>query len=185
MARSGKRRRATTDRVQSYARDSRGRRSTSSEVEEQQTPSPKRRRTAIEVVEDLKDREIQDTLGKSPTAPVAFGSYGRLRQSTLLQRYVPGRFAGNNTPSLSSDDESESTKTDSDAEEDARIERSMGVIRKKTATRGTEGGTKYHCDVCSVDVTSTVGRLPDNPLLAPTTTHANIAVVLGADIMCP
>ncbi|KAK2791403.1 Transcriptional adapter ada2 [Onygenales sp. PD_10] len=32
----------------------------------------------------------------------------------------------------------------------------MGVIRKKTATRGTEGGTKYHCDVCSVDVTSTV-----------------------------
>ncbi|KAL2217939.1 putative SAGA complex subunit [Thermoascus aurantiacus ATCC 26904] len=33
----------------------------------------------------------------------------------------------------------------------------MGVIRKKTsATRGTEGGTKYHCDVCSVDITSTV-----------------------------
>ncbi|KAK2746642.1 Transcriptional adapter ada2 [Myotisia sp. PD_48] len=32
----------------------------------------------------------------------------------------------------------------------------MGVIRKKTATRGTDGGTKYHCDVCSVDVTSTV-----------------------------
>ncbi|PGH27048.1 hypothetical protein AJ80_01233 [Polytolypa hystricis UAMH7299] len=32
----------------------------------------------------------------------------------------------------------------------------MGVIRKKTAARGTEGGTKYHCDVCSVDVTSTV-----------------------------
>ncbi|KAL5043856.1 hypothetical protein BDW71DRAFT_187157 [Aspergillus fruticulosus] len=32
----------------------------------------------------------------------------------------------------------------------------MGVIRKKTATRGTEAGTKYHCDVCSVDVTSTV-----------------------------
>ncbi|OJD15567.1 hypothetical protein AJ78_04190 [Emergomyces pasteurianus Ep9510] len=32
----------------------------------------------------------------------------------------------------------------------------MGVIRKKTAARGTDGGTKYHCDVCSVDVTSTV-----------------------------
>ncbi|RAO70160.1 uncharacterized protein BHQ10_006172 [Talaromyces amestolkiae] len=32
----------------------------------------------------------------------------------------------------------------------------MGVIRKKTATRGTDGGTKYHCDVCSVDITSTV-----------------------------
>ena len=46
--------------------------------------------------------------------------------------------------------------TDSEAAEDERIERSMGVIRKKTATRGTEGGTKYHCDVCSIDVTSTV-----------------------------
>lgn len=34
----------------------------------------------------------------------------------------------------------------------------MGVIRKKTATRGTEGGTKYHCDVCSVDITSTVSH---------------------------
>jgi len=32
----------------------------------------------------------------------------------------------------------------------------MGVIRKKTASRGTEAGTKFHCDVCSVDVTSTV-----------------------------
>lgn len=32
----------------------------------------------------------------------------------------------------------------------------MGVIRKKTASRGTEAGTKVHCDVCSVDVTSTV-----------------------------
>ncbi|KAM5432405.1 Transcriptional adapter ada2 [Microsporum ferrugineum] len=32
----------------------------------------------------------------------------------------------------------------------------MGVIRKKTAARGTDGGTKYHCDVCSIDITSTV-----------------------------
>ena len=46
--------------------------------------------------------------------------------------------------------------TDSEAAENERIERSMGVIRKKTAGRGTEGGTKYHCDVCSVDITSTV-----------------------------
>lgn len=34
----------------------------------------------------------------------------------------------------------------------------MGVIRKKTASRGTEAGTKFHCDVCSIDVTSTVSR---------------------------
>ena len=32
----------------------------------------------------------------------------------------------------------------------------MGVIRKKTVTRGTEGGLKYICDVCSADITSTV-----------------------------
>ncbi|EFQ36578.1 hypothetical protein CGRA01v4_08457 [Colletotrichum graminicola] len=32
----------------------------------------------------------------------------------------------------------------------------MGVIRKKTVTRGGEGGVKYHCDICSVDITSTV-----------------------------
>ncbi|KAI9678254.1 MAG: Transcriptional adapter ada2 [Caeruleum heppii] len=32
----------------------------------------------------------------------------------------------------------------------------MGVIKKKIATRGTEGGVKYVCDVCSGDITSTV-----------------------------
>jgi len=32
----------------------------------------------------------------------------------------------------------------------------MGVIRKKTAARGAEGGVKYVCDFCSADITSTV-----------------------------
>ncbi|KAK3378810.1 hypothetical protein B0T24DRAFT_716514 [Lasiosphaeria ovina] len=32
----------------------------------------------------------------------------------------------------------------------------MGVIRKKTAARGGEGGVKYVCDICSNDITSTV-----------------------------
>ncbi|KAF2475735.1 transcriptional adaptor 2 [Lindgomyces ingoldianus] len=32
----------------------------------------------------------------------------------------------------------------------------MGLIRKKTASRGTEGGVKYVCDVCLSDITSTV-----------------------------
>jgi transcriptional adapter 2-alpha len=49
-----------------------------------------------------------------------------------------------------------SEEDDSDAEEDARIERSMGVIRKNAASRGSDGGTKYHCDVCSIDITATV-----------------------------
>lgn len=34
----------------------------------------------------------------------------------------------------------------------------MGVIRKKTAVRGGEGGVKYVCDVCSADITSTVSH---------------------------
>lgn len=41
----------------------------------------------------------------------------------------------------------------------------MGVIKKKTGTRGTEGGIKYVCDVCSSDITSTVGGPPPNPML--------------------
>lgn len=35
----------------------------------------------------------------------------------------------------------------------------MGVIRKKTITRGGEGGVKYVCDVCSSDITSTVSPI--------------------------
>ncbi|KAJ5607951.1 SAGA complex subunit (Ada2) [Penicillium hordei] len=42
----------------------------------------------------------------------------------------------------------------------------MGVIRKKTASRGTEAGTKFHCDVCSIDVTSTV-RISCSHLTCP------------------
>lgn len=49
--------------------------------------------------------------------------------------------------------------TDQGRVEDETEPQPMGVIRKKTASRGTEAGTKYHCDICSVDVTSTV-RLP-------------------------
>jgi transcriptional adapter 2-alpha len=39
----------------------------------------------------------------------------------------------------------------------------MGVIKKKTGTRGTEGGIKYVCDVCSSDITSTVGSTAAPP----------------------
>ena len=53
--------------------------------------------------------------------------------------------------------------TESDAEEDARIRESMGVIRKNAASRGNDGGTKYHCDVCSIDITSTVRISCANP----------------------
>jgi hypothetical protein len=36
----------------------------------------------------------------------------------------------------------------------------MGLIKKKTAIRGSEGGVKYVCDVCSVDITATVSSIP-------------------------
>jgi transcriptional adapter 2-alpha len=52
-------------------------------------------------------------------------------------------------------------ETDQGTEEDDRNSQSMGVIRKKTASRGTEAGTKYHCDICSADVTSTVWKFFD------------------------
>ncbi|KAF2141455.1 uncharacterized protein K452DRAFT_272327 [Aplosporella prunicola CBS 121167] len=39
----------------------------------------------------------------------------------------------------------------------------MGVIKKKTAVRSTEGGVKYVCDICSVDITSTVRIRCANP----------------------
>jgi transcriptional adapter 2-alpha len=35
----------------------------------------------------------------------------------------------------------------------------MGVIRKKTATRGGEGGVKYVCEICSADITNTVSYI--------------------------
>lgn len=53
--------------------------------------------------------------------------------------------------------------SDSEQEEDERIARSMGVIRKNAASRGGDGGTKYHCDVCTIDITSTVRISCANP----------------------
>lgn len=43
----------------------------------------------------------------------------------------------------------------------------MGVIRKKTITKGTEGGLKYICDVCFGDITSTVSGIPQNQSVLP------------------
>jgi hypothetical protein len=39
----------------------------------------------------------------------------------------------------------------------------MGLIKKKTAIRGTEGGVKYVCDVCSADITATVSAASTPP----------------------
>ena len=43
----------------------------------------------------------------------------------------------------------------------------MGVIRKKTISKGYEGGLKYYCDVCSADITATVST----PLIDSGTMH--------------
>jgi transcriptional adapter 2-alpha len=39
------------------------------------------------------------------------------------------------------------------------------MIKKKTATRGTEGGVKYVCDLCSADITSTVSTASFHALM--------------------
>ncbi|KAK5957039.1 Transcriptional adapter ada2 [Knufia fluminis] len=51
---------------------------------------------------------------------------------------------------------SSESRQSSDAREDGGVKSEMGVIRKAAASRGSDGGTKYHCDVCSIDITSTV-----------------------------
>ena len=89
-----------------------------------------------------------------PIPPVSGSRKAPVRQLRDIRRR-PVRYQEAPTPPELAY-ESYCSSTDSEAEEDARIERSMGVIRKKTAARGTEGGTKYHCDVCGVDITSTV-----------------------------
>lgn len=63
------------------------------------------------------------------------------------------------------------------AQDNLSNEETMGVIRKKTATRVGEGGVKYHCDVCSVDVTSTVGfhQLLGAGQLSPCSASANLS----------
>ncbi|KAI9710244.1 MAG: Transcriptional adapter ada2 [Bogoriella megaspora] len=43
----------------------------------------------------------------------------------------------------------------------------MGMIKKKTAVRGTEGGVKYVCDSCSADITSTVRIRCANTAVCP------------------
>lgn len=76
---------------------------------------------------------------------------GRPRSRRLVRR--PIRYSGFFNTSDEGEEDGRSyldqgwQSTDSEAEEDARIERSMGVIRKNVASRGSEGGTKYHCDV--------------------------------------
>jgi len=49
----------------------------------------------------------------------------------------------------------------------------MGLIKKKTAVRGTEGGVKYVCDVCSVDITATVRDYEGGPSTLPLQAHAH------------
>jgi hypothetical protein len=65
-------------------------------------------------------------------------------------------FNGRATASAQNGDKLDSPKEDEDA--DVEVD-DMGVIRKKTATRGGEGGVKYVCDVCSADITSTVSLI--------------------------
>jgi hypothetical protein len=59
----------------------------------------------------------------------------------------------------------------------------MGVIRKKTATRGGEGGVKYVCDVCSADITSTVRLVADCPYFPLLTLNLHCALTFPPTIL--
>ena len=52
----------------------------------------------------------------------------------------------------------------------------MGVIKKKNSARATEGGVKFICDVCSIDITSTVRntKLSAEAIRAHTTPQVRI-----------
>ena len=111
------------------------------------TPNTLRRNRPLRVTSRPVNYTLQDPESDSET--------GHQRGSSpALEAHTP------NSPTSDSPthayDHGGSSSTDSEAEEDARIERSMGVIRKNAASRGTDGGTKYHCDVCSIDITATV-----------------------------
>ncbi len=69
----------------------------------------------------------------------------------LVARRLHSRFPTSNGPRLGVGHLSTPARTSASA---------MGVIRKKIAARGGEGGVKYVCDVCSADITSTVSDCP-------------------------
>jgi transcriptional adapter 2-alpha len=52
----------------------------------------------------------------------------------------------------------------------------MGLIKKKTTSRGTEGGVKYVCDVCGSDVTATVSATTLPSYLRRVLTHCKVRI---------
>lgn len=70
----------------------------------------------------------------------------------------------------------------------------MGLIKKKTAVRTTEGGIKYICDICSSDITATVSfpmlQVPvaafPGPMVRALVAHAWLLTMMlsGAHKMC-
>lgn len=85
-----------------------------------------------------------------PTQSSKFGAKNGLRPRRSVRRpvtYTQFFVSLDADPGEERGDYKAWQSTDSEAEEDARIGRSMGVIRKNAASRGSDGGTKYHCDV--------------------------------------
>lgn len=107
------------------------------------------------------------------------GSSGR-RPARSSRRPVRYQEVGEDHLSATGDfDYDDWQSTDSDEAEERRIAQSMGVIRK-SANRGSAGGVKVHCDVCSNDVTSTVWL----PFVLGAIGRANSYPLLGSHLLC-
>lgn len=114
---------------------------------------------------------VAASVTQASTAEIDSTSTSRLK-STADQEHTPS-FSQHQHPTAPADnvllllafpaEPSPTIASPTDPGEEAEEVETMGVIRKKTATRGGEGGVKYVCDVCSADITSTVGA----PLLRP------------------
>jgi hypothetical protein len=92
------------------------------------------------------------SLDPSSKFPPVSKSGGKVRARPARSVRKPARYTDYFRSSVQNQEEAWSDEEawqspDPKAEEDARIERSMGVIRKNAASRSSDGGTKYHCDV--------------------------------------
>lgn len=61
----------------------------------------------------------------------------------------------------------------------------MGLIKKKTAVRTTEGGIKYICDICSSDITATVSLVAPSVRTLPYLAFRVLAVILSRNRAWP
>ena len=106
------------------------------------------------------------------------------RNTGRVRRYGVDEIASSEAanPGEESREDSQDDNEDQAVNSDDIGDYEMGVYRKKTATRGGEGGVKYTCDVCCGDVTSTVSSCTS---FAPTNVFKSLISASGPHQMRP